>query len=383
MAGEVPSANPSWLARNAKLILGILTLASWSVTVVIALQKGETPPPMPPVFTVVDNDENGGPPNRFAQGWIRDDDEVTRVVSTLAHPVFAATPAGSVDVIPDHFYLWDVASSVGVTILPRDQGSVGSCVSFGAACAVEYSQCSAMADAKANHHRMPSFKPVSQEVIYGGSRVQVGGGRIRGDGSVGAWAAKWCREWGSVARGKYGNIDLEAYSESVCRQYGSRGCPKELEPEAKLHPTRAISPIKTVDEAKRALAAGCPVTVASDVGFGNRGPYVRNSLGQLKASGTWAHQMCLIGYDKTSGFLCQNSWGAKWVSGPKGPGNPPDGSFYIEDRTVQRMLDQGDSFAFGDQVGFPARRPNWFVSEPKNDLPRGRFTPGEAFALAW
>ena len=41
---------------------------------------------------------------------------------------------------------------------------------------------------------------LSPEVIYGGSRVEIGGGRIRGDGSIGAWAARWVRDYGVVPR---------------------------------------------------------------------------------------------------------------------------------------------------------------------------------------
>jgi hypothetical protein len=153
--------------------------------------------------------------------------------------------------------------------------------------------------------------------------VQIGGGRIRGDGSTGVWAAKWSQQYGAVARGKYDGYDLFRYSESTCRKFGSSGCPKSLEPVAKLAPTKSISQVQTVDEAKRALASLYPVTIASDVGFGSRGPYVRNAKGQLRASGVWPHQMCLIGYDRDSGFFCMNSWGEQWVSGPTGPGNPP------------------------------------------------------------
>lgn len=379
-------SNPSWLGRNAKIILTVLAFAGWAVSAILAMQSGQPIPPPPPIVVQADQDTPpvaAGPDTHYARGWVRDDDAVATVRATLVTPVFSETPAGAVEEIPNQVYLWDTAKAeLGAHIPTRDQGQVGSCVSFGSACAVEYGMVSARVAAKKASRPPPEWKAVSQEVIYGGSRVQIGGGRIRGDGSVGAWAAQWCQKYGSVARGVYGTIDLTAYSESRCRSYGSAGCPKQLEPEAKLHPTKTISQVKTVAELKRALASGYPVTVASDVGFGNCGPYIRNELGQLRASGTWAHQMCFIGYDKAAGILCMNSWGPSWVSGPAGPGNPPPGSFYVAESTAQRMLDQGDSWAYGDQVGFPARRPDWFVRNAQpSRRPFDPFVRGE-FALA-
>jgi hypothetical protein len=311
------------------------------------------------------NDDPPAPPPedaRFAMGWVRDDDAVKELAAKLPQPVFANTPAGQVGDVPDHIYLWDYAkSAIGRHIPTRNQLGVGSCVSFGSACAVEYQMCVIRVQALKAGQPPPEFKDVAQEIIYGGSRVQIGKGQIRGDGSLGIWGAQFCRDYGVVARGKYDGYDLTNYSESMCRKLGNTGCPQSLIPEAKKHPTRSISQVRTVEDAKKALASLYPVTIASDVGFGTRGPYVRNAKGQLRASGSWPHQMCLIGYDKDSGFYCMNSWGSDWVSGPTGPGNPPPGGFYIEETTVARILSQGDSWAYGDQVGFPSRRLDWLV----------------------
>jgi hypothetical protein len=332
---------------------------------------------------VVVGDENHAPPPpdaRYATGWVRDDESVKELVAALPRPVFALTPAGQAQDIPDHVYLWEYAkTAIGSHVPTRDQGSVGSCVAFGCACAIDYLQCVQRVQALKAGQPPPEFKSVSTEVIYGGSRVQIGGGRIRGDGSVGAWAAQWSQKYGAVARGKYDGFDLSVYSESTCRKFGSSGCPAALEPEAKQHPTKAVSQVRTVAEAKAALASLYPVTVASDVGFGNRGPYQRNAAGQLRASGTWAHQMCLIGYDRTSGFYCMNSWGTSWVGGPTGPGDPPPGGFWIEENTVARMLGQGDSWAYGDQTGFPARALDWNIAAPV----RPRQPNPNLFALVW
>lgn len=369
MADTNSSPPPSRLAIALKIIPWLVAFAGWGWAMYGYLTKGgdaPPPPPPPPVWQPAPSDEFAPP----AFGWQNEPAEVAAVVATVPNPVFGATPAGRVEDVPVSVYLWDAAKKVrGSHVPPRNQGSVGSCVSFGSACAVEYLQCVQIAAGKP-----AQFKDVAQEVIYGGSRVQIGQGRIRGDGSVGAWAAQWEQKYGTVARGVYGAIDLKEYSESRCRQYGSAGCPKELEPVARERPVKSIAPVRTAAELRAALASGYPVTVASSVGFGSSGPYVRNAKGQLRASGTWPHQMCFIGYDADSGFYCMNSWGPAWVSGPAGPGDPPPGGFYVAESTAARMLGEGDSWAYGDLVGFPSRRLDWFILDPR---------PAPAFRVAF
>lgn len=346
------------------LTAAVATIASIVVTTLVLWAARpfeidvQTPGPavviIPPVIS------GDGPPadGPGPMGWHDDPAAVEAVIATLPVKVFADTPAGQApDVLPANAYLWDAPrKAIGKPIPTRNQGNIGACVAFGAACAVEYLECVQVAAGAKER-----FADVSQEVIYAGSRVQIGGGKIRGDGSVGAWAAQWCQQYGVVARGKYPSIDLSAFNESTCRKLGDAGCPADLVPVAKERPVKAITQVKTTDELKKALASRYPVTVASNVGFGSRGPYVRNAKGQLKASGTWAHQMCFIGYDEASGFCVMNSWGPDWVSGPAGPGSPPPGSFWVDEPTAKRMLGAGDSWAYSALTGFPLRKLDWFV----------------------
>jgi len=317
-------------------------------------------------------------------GWDDDREAVKSVVGRLPIKSFGETPAGQMAAAPDRVYLWEAAKKArgGAHIPARNQGQVGSCVSFGAACAVEYLLAVQIATG-----RNADFQDIAQEPIYGGSRIQVGtklhGARWGGDGSIGAFAAEWLEKWGAVPRGKaVAGIDLAAYSEQRCREYGSRGCPAALEPVAKERPVKSVAPVRSVAELKAALANGYPVSVASSVGFGQSGPYTRNALGQLRASGTWPHQMCFIGYDAQAGAYCMNSWGPTWVGGPTGPGDPPPGGFYVAWATVQRMLDAEDSFAFGDLSGFPERKlPDWFIAAPRPE--RFAFTAPARHPLGW
>ena len=90
------------------------------------------------------------------------------------------------------------------------------------------------------------YRDLAPEVIYGGSRVEIGGGRIRGDGSIGAWAARWVRDYGVVPRGLHGSHDLRLYDENRCRDYGRRGVPDDLEALAKEHPVRGVVNVRVV-----------------------------------------------------------------------------------------------------------------------------------------
>jgi hypothetical protein len=91
--------------------------------------------------------------------------------------------------------------------------------------------------------------------------------------------------------------------------------------------------------------------------------------------------MAIIGVKKGSrpGFFIQNSWGSDWIRGPRVPADAPAGGFWADESVVDRMLRQGDSWAFSDAVGFPARELDFFIKAE----PRRNFKIFEAeFALA-
>lgn len=308
-----------------------------------------------------------------SMGWVSDPEAVAAVVASLPVKSFSDTPAFR-GPEPDQVFLWEAArKALGKLIPCRNQGAVGSCVSFGSACAIEYLECVQIAV----EGRQEEYKDISQEVIYGGSRVQIGGGRIRGDGSVGAWAVQFGQKYGEVARGKYPGIDLTAYSEQTCRQMGRNGVPADLLTVAKDRIIKSGTPVKNIEECRKALASGYPVTVASDQGFSMS----RDRDGFAAARGTWGHQMCILGYQKglRPGFWIQNSWGSDAFSGPAGAGNPPDGGFWADANVVEGMLEQGDSWAYADLNGFPRRQlDDWFTR-----LPIKRWSPETVFALGF
>lgn len=293
----------------------------------------------------------------YAQGWVDDPEAVEEVAAGLEYPSFGETPAGAIPEaeLPENVFLWDAARKVlGKLLPPRNQGKVGSCVSFGTNRAIEYTALSEIARGEQEEYR-----EIAEEVTYAGSRVEVGGGRIRGDGSIGAWAAKFVNQWGVVDRAIHGKFDLRQYSEQRCREWGSSGVPTELEQVTRNYPVKTTTLVKTIEEAKKALAQGYGISVCSSQGFS----FTRNSFGIAQPSGVWNHCMAVAGYANISGrtyFRIDNSWGASAHRGMVGPGDPGPEGFYCDEITFVKMLKMNDTWAFSSVQGFPARE-FWFV----------------------
>jgi hypothetical protein len=334
-----------FLPKNWQQIVAALITAT--VMAVLGHYTGQVinPPPIPtPEFDAT----------AYAMGWVADPDAVAEVAAQQPFQAFRDTPAfRDTKDEADAFLFQAFEKATGAIPPARNQGQVGSCVSFGTCAAVDCLIAIAFTQGATGE-----YHDTVQEAVYGGSRVQIGGGRIRGDGSIGAWAAEWVRTRGAIARGKVGNYDLSTYSESRCRAWGNSGCPKDLEPTAKEHPVQGITQVKSAEEAKRALINGYPIACCSNQGFSS----TRDADGFARAQGNWGHCMAWLGYraDKKA-FFVWNSWGNSWITGPKGPGNPPEGGFWCSWEVADRMAKQGDTWAFSDVKGWGARKIDWFV----------------------
>ncbi len=229
------------------------------------------------------------------------------------------------------------------------------------------------------------WQPAATEAIYGGSRVEASGKSFAGwgDGSYGGAAARWVSQWGLLYRRPYDHVDLTEYSADRAKQWGAYGCggrddDGKLDTIAKQHPVRHVALVRTFEEAAAAIANGYPVPVCSGQGFRS----TRDSQGFAAASGAWSHCMVFIGvrFDRR-GLLCLNSWGPKWITGPKWPDDQPDGSFWVEARVVERMLAGRDSFAVSGVEGWPSRdlrHGDWV----KVDAPRVRVREDSQYVLA-
>lgn len=245
--------------------------------------------------------------------------------------------------------LWDFTRHLLGRHLPTWTQQVGDCVSMGAVNAVDYLACMEVVQLGDRERYRPAFPPF----VYGTSRVQVGGGRIDGDGSLGVWAAEAVRRFGVLP----GDVDgVPRYSGTVARRWGQPpGPPADVMKVARPHLVRATARVNNYEQVRDALANGYPVTVASMQGFAMR-PVVEGGKHWGQPRGTWAHQMCLIGVDdapRRPGAYCLNSWGPD-AHGPPADDAPP-GGFWIDAEVVARMVGQGDSFAYSQFEGFPAQ----------------------------
>jgi hypothetical protein len=242
--------------------------------------------------------------------------------------------------------------------------TAGVCVSKGWSWAVDGVKCVQIAQGRRElFPTQPGGGPAlcASEVIYAGSRVEIGGGKIWGDGSVGAWAAQYVSQYGTLIRGVYGQWDLTHEDDRIATSWGRRGqgVPDALEPLVKEHPIKTASLVQSYEEARDAIVNGYPVTVCSTVGFRMQ----RDSDGFAAAGPTWPHCMVFVAVDdafRRPGLLCQNSWGPNWISGPKRH-DQPEGSFWVDAETCNRMLSGrsmggADSFAVSGYVGYPAQK---------------------------
>jgi len=188
------------------------------------------------------------------------------------------------------------------------------------------------------------------EAIYG----------ARGHGGQGmscSRAAQFVSQSGGVlVRKNYpGVADFSKYNGNMGASWGSRGLPDKVIDAANDHQIKTTSLIRTIEEARDALANGYGICVCSNYGFTNR----RDSKGVARKSGSWAHAMAWTACDDTGKeplFLVQNSWG-KWNDGGHPEWGPiPDGSFLIRASDAAGMLRQNGAYAFSEFNGFPPQK---------------------------
>ena len=292
--------------------------------------------------------------DKWIGGWVDDPDAVEAVAALQPFDSFGSTVAGADQAsIPDHIYLWDAARKVtGGLLPPRNQGQIGSCVSFGTSAAIEYTMLTEIVQGD-----LEEYKPLAEEVIYAGARVEVGGGKLRGDGAYGAYAAQFAKDWGVIYRGVFGKHDLTKYDVDRCRAWGKSGVPSDIEILAKAHPIQTITRVKTWAEAKRALANGFGIAVCAKQGF----KMERDADGFCAPGSPWNHCTCLDGYQTGSreGGHLRNSWGANSHSGPVGAGSPGTEGFWVDAKVLEGMLASGDCWAFSAFQGFLVSKIDW------------------------
>lgn len=385
---ERTSPDEKWY-QNKWVQMTITNVLTFTFTFLTTLLLHQTP--APPVPAPVP-DENVGPPViQGAQGWVDDPvavaDAMTAIEAKQKMPAVYGAIARDAMAEADTdkaVFMFEYERKVRKQLKPSwDQGRIGTCVPHGTLRAIQdemYYQV-----ATGSREQIPDEDP-DIATAYGGMRVQIGKGRIRGEGGIVAWQMQWAQEYGVIFKKKYlnGKYDLTQYSESLCRQYGQRGCPKDLEPEAKLHPVETVAKVANAAEIWSALGNSYAVAVGSNVGYETpRGGIPKDGI--FKPNGTWGHCMYFRGRfmhpSKGKCVVVQNSWdnylGAriKVQTVDHGEVELPEGCFAILLSDAGRMASQGDCFACSGVKGFPKRKPQpWPAS-------RSRKRPVELFAV--
>lgn len=285
--------------------------------------------------------------NNGFDGALWDQNHYDHMMSHLKHPLFGAasrkirnsgsgklsTPFKSVFEFDKNPY--------------NERQTTGDCVSHGCRNAVDVTRA---VEIHIGKERESWIARGATEAIYGS----------RGHGGQGmscSRAAEFVSEIGGVLlRKNYdGVIDLSKYNSSIGSRWGSSGVPDEVKKIGQEHQIKTVSVVRTIEEARDALANGYGINVCSGYGFSNK----RDEKGFARRSGSWAHAMAWIACDDTGdepAFLVQNSWG-KWNDGGHPEWGPiPDGSFLIRADDAAGMLSGGGSFAFSAFDGFPLQK---------------------------
>ena len=294
--------------------------------------------------------------NIYRQGFVGsicDPEDTAKLLGELPMPVFGAAAhtlygSGKDKLSLPFKSLLKFDSEFG----PSERQTTGDCVSHSTRNAVDITRA---VEIDVKGEREDFVARGATEAIY-----QSRGHKRQGMTCSGA--ARYVHDKGGILlRQDYGAVDLSTYNSKTGSQHK---IPNSVyRDEARKHQVKTISNIRTVDEARDALANGYAISVCSGYGFSSR----RDSHGIAKRSGKWSHAMAWIACDDTHKrlnetlFLVQNSWGS-WNSGPKCC-DQPEGSFWIREKDARGMLSGGGAWVFSNVDGFPPRKVEWTIDE--------------------
>jgi len=289
----------------------------------------------------------------FVGSWC-DPEDTDKLLGELPHPLFGVA---AFDLYSSGegktALLYKSVQKFDPTFGPHERQTTGDCVSHSTRNAVDVTRC----------HEIIGGQPETFEA-RGATEAIYGSRGHGGQGMSCSVAARFVHQNGGILlRKDYDFVDLSKYKSSTGTRWGRSGVPKEVKSEGKKHQVKTISMVKSVSEARDAIANGYALSVCSNYGFSSK----RSEHGVARRSGSWNHAMSWTAmddsreiYDETL-FLVQNSWGA-FNSGPK-RFEQPDGSFWIRERDASGMLNQNGAWAFSDVDGFPPRKVDWTIDE--------------------
>lgn len=248
---------------------------------------------------------------------------------------------------------WTATRDGKLVLRAYNQGQIGSCTGNAAACVVTtLSACEIVMSKKP--HEFKAF--ASAEALYGLGREKANMLGRSGDGCYGSALAEAVTDFGTLYCMPYesAGVDLTNYNETRCKQFGSKGVGNTLKTIAADHQVLNAVNVKNAKEAWSLIGSGYPINVCSNVGFQNK----RGPEGVIEPAGTWNHAMAITAR-RTSAkygrlFLIQNSWGDSWNATGYAD-DEPNCSFWVRESVVEKMLSQGDSFAYSGLNGFRKR----------------------------
>ena len=252
--------------------------------------------------------------------------------------------------------IWEFAKRVnGGQHLPTWKQESGDCVSMGCAQAGQYM--SVFEIAIRGQEEM--FKYWYPPFIYGASRVQVGGGRLRGPGSTGAWGATAMMKYGVLFNDDSG---VPTYSKRLADQWGANpGPPGTMFEHAKDNLVGSAARLSSVSEIREALINYKMVTIASGRGFQMQ-PVNYKGHHVFRPEKEWPHQMCFIGWmdEPFAAAYRLNSWGPNAHGSPLN-GEPAGGAWNLADDIEYEIKKYGcEVYALSLFEGFPAP-PNFSI----------------------
>lgn len=253
--------------------------------------------------------------------WTRDQHAIVeKIIASRDIPVLTYSSAFKEMKDSDNnqdVFLWKAEEKLFGKKLPAFYQSMGTCVSKANARAAQDQlliECALRGSQLPDNLKLDLI--VASEPIYVGSRQEIGGGKVSGDGSIDSWAHDWLMKYGVSFRIVYTDpstgkkYDLTKEDDQITVQWEATrdDVPPFIELQAKDHPIKDSSKCPDGDTAWTALGSLNGVTVPSSQGF-----TTTRVKGICKPSGRWDHDMYLRGRCTLKGGnragIIQQSWG--------------------------------------------------------------------------
>lgn len=144
-------------------------------------------------------------------------------------------------------------------------------------------------------------------------------------------------------------------------KYGRSGLPSEIIDVTKKHRMNVTTRVTDMKALKDLLYNGYGAHCGSGIGVSSKG----DPLSRL--SGSWAHDMSIVGYDDTRKHFnfCVYFWDQSWGNWNSVSNIPEEwkpwgeGMFALSEDDTWRAVRQGGTMVFSDANGFPGRKIDW------------------------